>query len=93
MATSRLVRDARISLDQAAAATGIGGGGTVTAVPFVAQRIAVGSAVRQRIAGTYTPQGDPFGLFPFTVWGAISNDFLRPYAYTVDFDAMKIVLS
>jgi hypothetical protein len=28
-----------------------------------------------------------------TAWGAISNDFLRNYAYTVDFDAMKIVLA
>ncbi len=93
MATSRLVRDARISLQEAAASTGMGGGGALTAVPFVAQRIAVGSAVQQKIAGIYTPQGDPFGVFPFTVWGAISNDFLRPYAYTVDFDAMKIVLS
>jgi hypothetical protein len=92
MASSRLVRDARISLNEAASATGMGGGGPVTAVPFVAQRISVGTAVQQNVSGTYTPQGDPFGIFPFTVWGAISNDFLRPYAYTVDFDAMKIVL-
>lgn len=93
MASERLVRAAAISLNEAAATTGIGGGGALTAVPFVADRIAVGSATARNVAGTYTPQGDPFGLFPFTVWGAISNDFLRPYAYTVDFEAMKIVLA
>lgn len=92
MATTRLVHEAAISLDEAQAGIGVGGGGAVTAVPFVAQRIAVGTAVQHDIAGTYTPQGDPFGIFPFTVWGAISNDFLRPYAYTVDFDAMRIVM-
>jgi hypothetical protein len=87
-----LVIAAKIPLDTAHAGTGIGGGGAVTAVPFTASRIAVGTAVQQNVGGLYTPSGSPFRLFPFTVWGAISNDFLRNYAYTVDFDAMKIVL-
>ena len=53
----------------------------------------VGEAVQQNVAGIYTPQGSPLTIFPFTVWGAVSNDFLKHYAYTVDFDAMKIVLA
>lgn len=93
MPSARLVQAAGIRLNEAAAGTGYGGGGSVTAVPFVAQRIAVATAVQQNVAGIYTPQGNPFGLFPFAVWGAISNNFLRNYAYTVDFDAMKIVLA
>jgi Aspartyl protease/Tetratricopeptide repeat len=93
MPAASLLQPAGIQLNAAAASTGYGGGGAVTAVPFNTARIAVGSAVQQNVPGTYTPQGDPFGLFPFKVWGAISNDFLRPYAYTVDFDAMKIVLA
>jgi hypothetical protein len=92
MPSAQFVRAANIQLDEASTTTGVGGGGGITGVPFVTQRIAVGTAVQQNIRGTYTPQGDPFGLFPFQVWGAISNDFLRPYAYTVDFEAMKIVL-
>ena len=88
-----LVKAAGIKLNEAQASTGVGGGGAVTAIPFVAQRVAVGSAVQQNVAGIYTPQGSPFGIFSFTVWGAISHDFLRNYAYTVDFDAMKIVLA
>jgi hypothetical protein len=92
MPSAQLIKIAGISLDQTHAATGMGGGGAVTGVPFVAERIAVGSAVQPNVPGLFTPQGSPFGLFPFTLWGAVSNDFLKHYAYTVDFDAMKIVL-
>jgi hypothetical protein len=92
MPSTQLLTAAGISLDQAQAGTGYGGGGAVKAVPFVARRIAVGTAVQRDVAGIYTPQGSVFSIFPFTVWGMISNDFLRSYAYTVDFDAMKIVL-
>ncbi len=93
MASQQLVAAAKIQLNHAAAGTGFGGGGAVTAIPFVAHRIAVGDAMQQNVAGIYTPQGSPLTIFPFTVWGAVSNDFLKHYAYTVDFDAMKIVLA
>ncbi len=93
MPAEQLVAAAQLTLDRARADTGYGGGGAVTAVPFVAGRIAVGTAVQYDVKGIYTPQGTPFALFPFTVWGAISHDFLRNYAYTVDFDAMRIVLA
>jgi hypothetical protein len=92
MPSPALVQAAGINLDSAHAGAGIGGGGVVAAVPFVADRIAVGDAVQHKIRGLYTPEGTPFSMFSFTVWGAISNDFLRHYAYTVDFDAMTIVL-
>ncbi len=93
MSSAQLVKAAAIRLERDKSGTGYGGGGAVTAVPFVAQRIAVGSAVQHDVRGIFTPQGSPLGIFPFTVWGAISNDFLAHYAYTVDFDAMKIVLA
>jgi hypothetical protein len=92
MPSRQLLAAAGISLHEAAAHTGYGGGGAVTAIPFIAQRVAVGSAVQHNVRGLYTPQGSPFGIFPFTLWGAISNDFLAHYAYTVDFDAMKLVM-
>ena len=92
MPSKQLLVAAGISLHETAAHTGYGGGGAVTAIPFVAQRVAVGSAVQHGVRGLYTPEGSPFGIFPFALLGAISNDFLHHYAYTVDFDAMKIVL-
>lgn len=92
MPSTQLLAAAGITPNASTAQTGFGGGGPLTAIPFVAARIAVGTAVQRDVRGLYTPQGVPFGFFPFQVWGAISNDFLRHYAYTVDFDAMRIVL-
>jgi hypothetical protein len=92
MPTKALVDAAHVKFDERGAGSGIGGGGAVKFIPFVARSIAVGTAVQHDIPGSYTPEGTPFGIFPFTVWGAISGDFLKHYAYTVDFDAMKLVL-
>jgi hypothetical protein len=88
--SKELVAEAHLQLDRANAQMGIGGGGPVEAIPFVAQRIAVGDAVATDVRGIYTP-GDGLEL-PFKVWGSISDRFLRDFAYTVDFDAMRIVL-
>ncbi len=90
MPSESLVKAANIDLDRAHAGTGIGGGGEVAMIPFVAKVVAVGSVAQRDVPGVYTP-GNSLP-FPFTVWGIVSNDFLKHYAYTVDFDAMKIVL-
>ena len=92
MPSNALIDAAKIPVDRARATTGFGGGGAVTAIPFVAQRVSVGTALQRDVPGIYTPQGSPFSLFPFVVWGAISHEFLKHYAFTMDFDAMKIVL-
>lgn len=92
MPSAALLRAAGIAIDQARATTGYGGGGAVSAIPFMADRVTVGTALQRNVPGIYTPQGSPFTLFPFMVWGAISHEFLKHYAFTIDFDAMKIVL-
>lgn len=93
MPSSALVSVAGIVLDRSQTGTGIGGAGAVVATPFNAQSIMVGNAIQHNVRGIYTPEGTPFGIFPFTVWGAISDLYLRHYAYTVDFEAMKLVLA
>ena len=93
MPSSALVSAARLQLDPAKTGTGIGGAGEISAMPFYAQTIMVGHAIQHNVAGIYTPEGTPFGIFPFQVWGAISDLFLRHYAYTVDFNAMMLVLT
>jgi Aspartyl protease/Tetratricopeptide repeat len=85
-----LVEAAKLKLDPSSAQTGVGGAGPATAIPFVAGRVAVGRAVQSDIAGFYMEDAPPF---PFQVWGSVSNDFLKHYAFTVDFDAMRIVLA
>jgi Aspartyl protease/Tetratricopeptide repeat len=91
MASKELVDAAHLHVDQGNAKMGVGGGGAVQAIPFVAGRIAVGNAVRTNVPGIYTPEGGP--EFPFAVWGGISDLFLRNFAYTMDFDAMRLVLT
>jgi len=92
MPSVQLLKAADIAIDASHATTGYGGAGAITAIPFTAQRVTVGTALQRDVPGIYTPQGTPFALFPFEVWGAISHEFLKHYAFTVDFDAMKIVL-
>lgn len=89
--SNELIAAAHLQLDRAHAGSGIGGGGPVEAIPLLVQRIAVGNAVATNIRGIYTPNNGPG--FPFMVWGSISDQFLRHFAYTVDFDAMRVVLA
>ncbi|MFY9719053.1 MAG: aspartyl protease family protein [Candidatus Cybelea sp.] len=93
MPSAQLISAARLDIDLGKAGTGIGGAGTLAAIPFVAQSIAVGNAIQHNVRGIYTPGGTPFGIFPFIVWGGISDLYLRHYAYTVDFEAMKLILT
>ena len=93
MPSQLLVESGGIALDRAHSSIGTGAAGPVQAIPFVAHEITVGTTMQRNVRGLYTPEGSPFGMFSFTVWGAISNDFLRHYAYTVDFDAMKLLLT
>jgi predicted aspartyl protease len=92
MPSQATVSAANIVLDTKNTGTGTGGGGQITAIPFVAKRIQLGAAVQTDIPGIYTPEGTPFGIFPFTVGGAISHLFLEHYAVTFDFAHMQLVL-
>ena len=80
MPSAGLVRAAGLTIDPVNPAT------------FVAQKVIVGTAVQNNVVGFYDPRSDPFSVFPFEAWGIVSDLFLRHYTYTVDFNAMKIVL-
>jgi hypothetical protein len=67
------------------------GAGPVTVLPFIAE-VTLGSLTGQAIRGHYTPDGSANGIFPFEVQGSISHGFFRPYALTIDFDAMLLVI-
>jgi hypothetical protein len=76
--------------DESKAATGMGGGGQVRVVPFRAAAT-LGTLTRDDVPGVYSPDGNPYGIFPFKVAGAISHSFFRQSRLTLDFDAMKLV--
>lgn len=70
-----------------------GGGGPVTVFPLVAQSVAIGGARQTHVPGVYFPNGDQYGIFPFTVAGTVSGGFLGRYAVTFDFKAMRLILT
>ncbi len=92
MPTQETVGAANIGLDEIHTGTGVGGGGRVAIIPFTLDRLCLGTACVPNVRGLYTPEGSPLGIFPFKVAGIISHDFLKHYAWTIDFDAMRMVL-
>ena len=89
-ATKETLDAAGVTLDESHAATGMGGGGAVQVVPFAADAT-LGSLTRQAVRGFYSPQGNPYAIFPFKVAGALSHGFFRQSRLTFDFAAMKLV--
>lgn len=90
--SQQTVENANIGLDEIRTGTGVGGGGTVTIIPFTLDRLCLGTACRANVHGLYTPQGSPLQNFPFRVAGIVSHQFLEHFAWTIDFDAMRMVL-
>jgi len=90
-ATKATLDAAHIVPDARRAETGQGGGGSVRTIPFRADARLGGLTVRD-VEGIYTPDGDQFGIFPFTVAGTLSHGFFRQHALTFDFVAMKLVV-
>ena len=82
---------AHIAVDTAHPQTGMGGGGAVTTLPFTAS-VSVGTCTVDNLAGLYFPQGNQYGIFPFTATGTVSHQFFRKTALTFDFVAMKLVI-
>jgi len=88
-----ILDEAGIKLSGGQEIEGIGGGGTVKAIPFVVDELSLGKAKERNIIGV-------FGAFPaslehwngFRIAGIISHQFFRPYALTLDFTGMRLFL-
>lgn len=91
--SKQTITDLGIALDPKATAQGLGGGGAITVTPFVLDRLSVGSASKDKVAGIA-------GAFPeslseavgFRVGGIVSHTFFRSYAVTFDFRRMQLIL-
>lgn len=88
------IDEAKINISQQNVAQGVGGGGTVSVVPFVADEVCLGSVCEKQIGGV-------FGAFPqtlemsqgFRIGGLLSHTFFRKSAVTFDFEKMVILLN
>jgi len=86
------LKEAGIQLQESSAGEGIGGGGKLRIIPFVAEELTLGKASEQNIHGSY------MGAFPlenalgFHIGGLISHEFFRHFALTMDFTGMRYYL-
>jgi aspartyl protease/tetratricopeptide repeat protein len=83
---------AGIKLEEDKAYEGAGAGGTLKIVPYRVGRLSFGDITEENVPGLYDgpfPWENSFGFF---LAGMIGHDFLKAYAVTFDFDAMRIVL-
>jgi clan AA aspartic protease (TIGR02281 family) len=83
---------AEISVDTAHPHNGVGGGGTVSSLPFTAS-LSIGASTVDDLDGVYFPDHDQYGIFPFTVAGAVSHQFFHKTAVTFDFVAMRLIIA
>ena len=90
VATKRTMEAAGINIEGNRVGLGQGGGGQVPFVSFKANAT-LGKLTRRKVTGVYMSGGDPYGIFPFQVAGALSHDFFRRTQLTFDFDSMKLI--
>ncbi|MCP5144760.1 MAG: aspartyl protease family protein [Gammaproteobacteria bacterium] len=90
LGTREALEEAGIEIDASKVVTGIGGGGAVQGIPFVASAT-WGNLTRDNITGRYNLGGGQFGIFPFRMNGMLSHQFFRTSRLTFDFETMRMV--
>ena len=65
------------------------GGMVARTPPFVVEKLALGDAVERGISGL---QGELSGIGEIRIAGIISHQFFKPYALTLDFQGMRLLL-
>jgi len=69
------------------------GGARIALRRIVAPTVRIGASSERNVAGFYNPGPSPLAMFPFTVIGAVSHDFFRKRALTIDFATMRVLIS
>jgi predicted aspartyl protease len=91
--TESTIKEAGIKLLQDQATEMIGGGGRVKSVPFMLRELALGEAKAQNVRGWFDGPAPFEHAHGFRIAGLVSHGFFRPYALTLDFTRMRLVLS
>jgi predicted aspartyl protease len=91
---SSTLKDAGIKVPQGSEVQGIGGGGTLNAIPFTVPYLSLGGIEAHDVQAF-------LGVFPptleygegFRIAGLVSHEFFRPYALTFDFQGMRLFVT
>ncbi len=87
-----VIKEAGIQLEEGKASTGAGGGGTLRIVPYIVNRLSFGRVQEKNVRGLYDGPFPWKNTFGFHLAGMVGHDFFRPYAMTLDFENMEILL-
>ena len=82
------LKEARIELASPPGG-GTSGGVVARTPPFVVEKLALGDAVEHNISGL---QGNLSAIGEIRIAGIISHQFFKPYALTLDFQGMRLLL-
>ena len=91
--TKAQLEAANISVDPTKASSFMGGGGAARTIPFTTPSVTLGALTKTDVPGMYFPDGDQYGIFPFSVGGTISHEFFKGTALTFDFVSMQLIVS
>lgn len=83
---------AGVKLLEDQAGEGMGGGGKVKIVPFVAEKLRLGGAEADSIRGLFSDVFPLENSLGFHIDGLISHGFLKKYAVSFDFQTMQMFL-
>lgn len=87
-----VIKEAGITLEEDKASTGAGGGGTLTIVPYVVNKLSLGRVKEQNVQGLFDGPFPWENSFGFHLAGMVGHEFFKPYAVTLDFSDMQIIL-
>jgi hypothetical protein len=72
----------------------MGGGGVVAGGTFPVEELGLGNLVQHGLLGSYGPlPSESYKRLGFIQDGIVSHGFLRQYAWTIDFDRMRMVFT
>ena len=91
--SSEQLAAAKVSLAGARSGSFAGGGGAVRTQSFTVPAVSIGTLTKRNVSGLFFPDADQFQIFPFQVGGLVSHEFFRKTELTLDFDAMKLMVS
>jgi predicted aspartyl protease len=86
------LKEANIQLKESAASEGIGGGGKLRVIPFIAEELTLGEIGERNIHGSFMGVFPLENAFGFHIGGLVSHEFFKHYALTMDFTGMKYYL-
>lgn len=89
--TPKTLEEAGIQIDAAQTTTGVGGGGTISIVPFLAKRATLGTDMAENILGVAGafPSSLEHG-FGVRLHGLVSHAYFRQATLEIDFDSMRL---